>query len=216
MEKKENKILFWRNSFIFGVVIYVLLGIYMVMFFGRFSLSIANKLSANTAMVLIGLSFALSGIGYFFHFNKYFRYRKYIGVIGFYYILTHGLISLFFLPKIFPFPAYYLNERNLFPFIYALFSLLILLMMAIISNKRFSEKIEGKIWRRLLRTGYVAYVLGMMHFGLKKYNSWLSWFRDMNTLPPLNMLIFFFAILVIGLRLALFLSQRKKKHAQTF
>lgn len=196
----------WRNSFIFSIFLFIILSFYTYLNWNNYNLFIANKTFADTAMFLIGISFMFSGLGHFFNYNKYFVYRKYIGIMGFFYAFMHGIISLFLLPKIFPFPTYYLRSNNIIPFLFAFFSLVILLMMAIISNKYFIKKLGGQTWRILLRTGYIAFVFAIIHFGLKKYNSWFAWLSNMNRLPPLNFIVVFFGIFVIGLRIALHIS----------
>ena len=196
----------WRNSFIFSFFVYLLLSIYVYFNWNNYNLYISNKTFADTAMILIGTSFMFSGLGHFFNFNRFFIYRKYIGIMGFFYALMHGITSLFLLPELFPFPEYYLRSNNITAFLFALISLLILLMMAVISNKFAIQKLGGKLWRYLLRTGYVAYIFAILHFGIKKYNTWSAWFYHMNGLPPLNLIVLFFGIFVIGLRLALQIS----------
>ncbi len=196
----------WRNSFIFSIFVYIVLSLYVYLNWNNYNLYISNKTFADTAMVLIGASFMFSGLGHFFSFNRFFVYRKYLGIMGFFYALIHSITSLFLLPKLFPFPIYYLRSNNLVAFLFALFSLLILLMMAMISNKFAIHKLGGQLWRNLLRTGYIAYIFAIFHFGIKKFSVWSAWFSNMGRLPPLNLIIFFFGIVVIGLRIALHVS----------
>ena len=106
----------WRNSFVFSVFVYIVLSLYAYLNWNNYNLYISNKTLADTAMVLIGTSFMFSGLGHFFSFNRFFMYRKYIGIIGFFYALIHSITSLFLLPNLFPFPTYYLRSNICFIF----------------------------------------------------------------------------------------------------
>ena len=108
----------WRNSFIFSVFVYIVLSLYVYLNWNNYNLYISNKTFADTAMVLIGTSFMFSGLGHFFSFNRFFVYRKYIGIMGFFYALAHGITSLFLLPNLFPFPTYYLRSNNIVAFLF--------------------------------------------------------------------------------------------------
>lgn len=191
----------------------------------------ANKASANTAMILIGLSFALSGLCYFWNFiDTKIVYRKYLGLAGFAFGLAHAVMSLIYYLVMKPrgyesSPLYVLDHvwdyggfviSNLYAFALAVIALLIFAMMTAISNQYAIHELGGVWWRRLLRVGYVAYILATLHFLIKNIPEWQVMFATPEPeLPPLNFMIFLLVCGVIGLRLALGYSLWKKSRATT-
>jgi DMSO/TMAO reductase YedYZ heme-binding membrane subunit len=189
----------------------------------------ANKAAADTAMILIGLSFALSGLCYFWNVvDTKIVYRKYLGLAGFAFCLGHAVMSLIFYLYLKPRgyesnPIFILDHQwdfgsfvvsNLYAFISAVIALVIFAMMAAISNQYAIVELGGVWWRRLLRVGYIAYVFTALHFLIKNIPEWMIFFRaDTVTPPPLNFCIFLLVCGVIGLRLALWYSLRKKTRA---
>lgn len=189
----------------------------------------ANKASADTAMILIGLSFALSGLCYFWNFiDTKIVYRKYLGLAGFAFGLAHAVMSLFYYLVMKPrgyesSPLYVLDHEwdygtfvisNLYAFALAVIALLTFAMMAAISNQYAIHELGGLWWRRLLRVGYVAYICATLHFLIKNVPEWQVMFATpQSELPPLNFMIFLLVCGVIGLRLALWYSLWKKSRA---
>lgn len=185
-----------------------------------------NKTLADSAMILIGLSFALSGLCYFWNFvDTKIIYRKYLGLMGFALALTHGVMSLVFYllwkPRGYETnPIFILGHQweygsvvisNLYAFGAALVALFIFSMMAAISNQYAIHELGGLWWRRLLRVGYLAYVLATLHFLIKNLPEWYILLTGSGPeLPPLNLIVFLFVCGVIGIRLALWYSLWKK------
>lgn len=202
---------FWIKSLIFGLIILGMCLGYHNLRAGSIGLRIFNQALADAGMFLIALSMAMSGLTYFWDFlDKYLNYRKYLGLIGFWFIVVHGYISAFGLPQLFKFPGYYLETNNIIPFLFALGSFITLIVMAIISDRHIMVKIGGTLWRKILRFGYIAIIFGILHFGLKKYTSWTYWFQQEATLiPPLSLIVTIFAVWVIILRIALWWDLRK-------
>lgn len=205
--KIESK--FWRKTLLFSTIIFIAGSLYLFLRRGSYDLHIANKVLAVTALVLIGFSLVLSAICYFWDFaDKQIIYRKYLGITGFAFASVHTIISLFFLPTHFSFPTHFLDDW--LPFLAGLVALIILTYMASISNNQAIKKLGGKTWRKLMRiTGYTALILTITHLTLLKYPGWLRWLRKINKLPPLSLIAFIFAISVLLLRLALWLSKKK-------
>lgn len=161
---------------------------------------------AQTAFLLIGLSMVLSSICYFWNFaDTKIIYRKYLGLSGFAFALTHGIIALWFLPGV-SFLDYF-KQNNIMPFTFGVLALFIYSMMALISNKYAITKLGGNFWRLLLRLGYLAYAYTIIHFALRSSSQWMQWVASPRSLPPMSLLLFLFGLGVIILRLALFLSQ---------
>ena len=209
---QESKL--WFDVAIYSLFLFVVISLYYFASRGNYDTRIANRVIADISMLLIGLSMMLSSVCYFWNFaDKYIIYRKHLGIAGFAYAMAHSLLSLFFMPKVFPFPEYYLSERNIFPFICALISLIIFTVMTIISNKFAIHELGGSLWRKLLRVGYIAYALAIIHFGLKGAPYWWSWLigKSENIVPSFSMYIFLFGCIVIYLRIKLFIATRHKK-----
>lgn len=189
----------------------------------------ANKAAADTAMILIGLSFALSSLCYFWDLvDTKIVYRKYLGLAGFAFGLGHAAMSLVFYLYLKPRgyetnPIFILDHQwdfgsfvisNLYAFASAVIALLIFAMMAVISNQYAIVELGGVWWRRLLRVGYLAYIFATLHFLIKNIPEWKAMFTaGIITPPPLNFAIFLLVCTVITLRLALWYSLRKKGRA---
>ena len=189
----------------------------------------ANKALADGAMILIGLSFMLSGLCYFWDlFDTKIVYRKYIGLAGFAFALGHAVMSLVFYLYLKPrgyetSPIFILDYQwdfgsflisNLYAFASALVALIIFSMMAAISNRYAVSELGGLWWRRLLQLGYLGYIFATLHFLIKNMPEWRAMLMSpQQTLPPLNFWIFLLVCGVIGLRLALWRSLRKHKQA---
>lgn len=186
----------------------------------------ANKAAADTAMILIGLSFALSGLCYFWDIvDTKIVYRKYLGLAGFSFGLGHAVMSLIFYLYLKPrgyenSPIFILDHQwdfgsfvisNLYAFACAVVALIIFAMMAAISNQYAIVELGGVWWRRLLRIGYVAYIFATFHFLIKNIPDWrMMMLSSEFELPPLNFWIFVLVCGVVGLRLALWYVLHKK------
>jgi len=224
MKRLNDAILkLWINSVVFGVVFFSFFWIYLwlsergvgVVYF-------ANQALAETAMVLIGMSFALSGVAYFWpRWAFLVVYRKYLGLTGFWFALFHGMYSFanYFLVDLrgIRFDASYvwvmgsLRISNWWPLGLGVGALLILIMMAVVSNKWAVERLGGRRWRYLLRVGYAAYVMAVFHIVIKRWGMWQFWWMDWGSFwPPLSLLTTAFAVSVIGLRVCLQISIWKK------
>ena len=203
----------WFNTFVFSGGVFGLGSLYLFARRGEFDLYIANKVFATTALVLIGLSFALSGLCYFWDFiDTKIVYRKVLGLVGFYYSLVHIFVSLFLLPNKFPLPSWVFGHIP--TVVFATLGLIIFIVMAVVSNDDVMHELGSKKWRQTLRAGYLAYIFIIIHFALLKYNTWIAWFNTGKPfLPPLSLLEMIFAVLVIGLRIALEISIRRRKAA---
>lgn len=212
----------WVNSLVIGGLTFSFTLWYIIVTSDTSSfLRILNQAAAETSIILISLSFAMSSVVYFWDFaDHYLLYRKYWGLIGFYFALYHGIYTLYrMIPraggisKLFEWPVLGLSGDDLLAFIFALISLFILAVMAAISNVWATKILGGRLWRFLLRAGYLALLLGGLHSGLKTYENWQEWFQTYDPiLPPLSLLTSLLIIAVFLLRLLLQLSINKKKH----
>ena len=206
----------WKDTIIYSIFIFIVVSLYYFVQRGQYNFIIANRVSGDVGILLIGLSFALSGICYYWNFADHFiMYRKQLGVVGFSYAVIHSLISLFFLPEAKPILLYYLQSENLLEFTSAVVAIGIYTGMVIVSTKYVVHQIGGTMWRKLLRVGYIAFALSIFHFGIQSYPYWLNWLIGNSTtlFPSFGLIIFVFGIAVIVLRIFLWISLSHKKTA---
>lgn len=207
--------LLWHylRTVFFSFVVFSLAGLYIYAQTGVYELRQLNRAFGDTGMILIGFSLILSSLAFFWDFaDGYVSYRKDLGLIGFAYVSFHVVISLFGLPALFTFPAYYLAAANIIPFLCALISFIIYGLMASVSNQAAIRILGGKNWRYVLRAGFVAYIFSMLHYGLKSYPQWLDWFGVHNTiLPPLSLWVTIFGSAVIIYRVILWMALVEKE-----
>ncbi|MFZ1721031.1 MAG: hypothetical protein WAU07_00845 [Microgenomates group bacterium] len=205
--QKSPKISSFRlyfNTTVFGLVVFA--------FFYAYNASLGipsllNKAVADAAVILIGLSMMLSGLCYFWNFvDTKIIYRKYLGLIGFAFVIVHMLLSLSAFNKLVD-PAAWQSGAVL-PVIEASVATAIFTIMALISNAYAATELGGVVWRRILRTGYIALIFALMHVVLLKIDRWVTWWTEGVSRPPAGSLIVsVFIILVLVLRLALWVSQ---------
>src|SRR3989338_7361096 len=94
--QKKPSVRLWFYTLIFGFVTYVLIVIYFYIPMGFWDMYLLNRAAAINAFFLIGISFALSGLSYFFSpFKKLLMYRRDIGLFGFVFAFIHGTFSLY-------------------------------------------------------------------------------------------------------------------------
>lgn len=162
----------------------------------RYSLYLANRALADTAIILITLSFALSGIAFFWKkATKFLPYRRELGVVGF----------------VFPFPDYFLSMP--LPFVFSTITVLIYTTMVIVSNFGVPAKIGGIMWRRLLRVGYIGVLFTIFHFGIQQFGSWKFWLQQpFDSPPPSSFIMLIVSIATLLLRIVLIIALPKKPH----
>lgn len=199
----------WVLSACFALFIFDIFFFYVFIASGPFTLLSTSNVIAATAAIMIGSSFALSGLCYYFTIlDRYIFYRKYLGLIGFWLALLYSTMLLFVNPERY-FYGFFENIGSL-DFILGLSAMTIFTMMALISNKWAMLKIGPKNWRRLLRLGYLAYgMLVIRAFDLEK-DMWTQWLQMPGGLPPVRLVISLFAVLIILLRISLIFSKHFK------
>lgn len=199
----------WIKATLFSCILLIFTTLYTYLFYNEFSPYILNKIFANTSVVLIALSMGLASISQFFpYYKKYIKYRKHLGLLGFYCVLLHGA-AILLMTKRFPFPDYFLQPQSILPFLFAVLSTGILTVMALISRNRIRQTIHPKTWRKLLRLGHIALIFGLLHFGLKSHKLWIAWIATLQPmLPPPSLLAFILGVIIITVRIAM---QKNKK-----
>ena len=236
VSKPHPFIKLWINSIVTGGLIFAFLTWYQILSSNETNpWYLANQAAAQTGILLMTVSFAMSGIVYFWDFaDHYLLYRKYWGLVGFGFALVHGLYSftnymlaqyqicIDFIPlnagcintgafdlflnwKIFGFTI-----NNFIAFTFGLTALLIFTFMAAISNSWATRKL-GKYWRWCLRLGYLALIFGALHAGIKRAAVWQYWLTHFEPfLPPLSLLTSILIIFTLLLRIILQISLIRK------
>lgn len=215
-----------KNLELYNITIFVAIGLFV--FFTGYSFLFAfikldsdplrelNRILSLVGTLLIAFSMIISGITYFTNFaDKTLLVRKHLGIVGFWFILIHGVFSLFLLPNFFPFPDYYFASKNIISFLCALTSTILLIIMAFITNTWAMKKIGPKIWRLMLRYfGYTALILSLYHFGVKGWPYWTTWIQNLFSSPSAPnpaLIVFGIGIVTIVLRFVLLFAITIKK-----
>lgn len=207
----ERKLLI--HSHIFGILLILLIGVVIYLQRGEYSLRYFNHTIAWVSVVMIGLSFALSGICYFWNFaDTKIIYRKHIGIVGFFYALLHGTLTVYLLSLRTNLLEYFTSPDHFWPFFFGFSALLYFGFMYAISNQYAAHELGGKKWRMLLRLGYIAFIAAMIHFVSLRLPLWGEWWSTGDYFaPPISLILSLGSVFVIVLRLILALRVHLKK-----
>src|SRR3989344_3124005 len=171
-----------------------------------------HKLWLNSWWVSF-IVFALSGFSYYFNFldNK-LGYRKYLGVVGFFYALAHALTLVVIYPDKYGWGLVSrLSETEV---ILGLVAMTIYLGMIVISNvKVINQALGTKHWRQGLRFGYLAMILLAIRAYIMESDLWFTWLETHQTLPPSSLVMSFISIWVIILRGSMIVSMQVRARA---
>jgi DMSO/TMAO reductase YedYZ heme-binding membrane subunit len=208
-----SEVMLLERSLLASFLVYATMFAYKYMEVGVVSLRAVNLAAAWTSVILISLSFALSGLCYFWNFaDRYILYRKHIGLVGFGYGMIHVLLTLFVLSKRYNLVTYFLSEDHFLPFLYGVAAVAIFTMMTAISNRFAVHELGTRLWRAMLRMGYIGLLFVLLHFAFLGIDKWTAWFTgDLMALPPLGIILSVTTIGVFVLRIALEYSVRKKR-----
>lgn len=169
-----------------------------------------NKAVADTAVILIGMSMLLSGICYFWNFlDTKIIYRKHLGLMGFAFAVVHLLLSWGAFLNLLKIETW--QQQKFWAPLTGLIALTIFTIMALVSNKFSALKLGGKVWRGILRTGYIALLFVFAHVVILKAMRWEAWAKGgFKSLPSTSLLVSIFILLVLLMRIALWASLKKK------
>ncbi|MAH03631.1 hypothetical protein CMI39_02480 [Candidatus Pacearchaeota archaeon] len=175
-------------------------------------LFLANKAVAISAVFLIGISFLLGSLAKFFTFFKEkVKYRKEIGLLGFFFALIHIVIVYFFLQDKFPRTWFIENPIAV---VFGILSLITLVIVAFISNNYLMKKLSYKKWIFIQRLAYLAFILAALHIlFLGKIPGWINWVKTLEPLfPPGTLVTISFIIIVLLIRISvIFLDKKERK-----
>ena len=211
-KKKSTLVLaqLWIHSFLFGIILFLLLSFYAYIQSAEYKLLEFSQAIATTAGIMISSSLGLSSFCYYFNvLDSKIKYRKYLGLIGFWLALLYSIL----LPVLDPDRYWYGLSTNFFTadILLGITAVGILAFMAVISNKKMMQAMGVELWRKALRLGYVAIFLLVVRAGILESDSWMAWITSLDTLPPLRLLLSIYAVLVILMRISLEFSKKNKR-----
>ncbi len=168
----------YGTALLVAAPLFTVLSIYLFYRRGYYDLFIANKIFAGVAAVMLGIVLIIGPLSRLFNkFDHYLQYRKELGIIAFLLAFVHAIASLFLLPTHFPLIRYV--TTGLWPFVFGLASLFVLLFILIISNAWGRRALGGARWWRIQNWGVrIAFVLLALHVGIMKFPSWVSWYQE--------------------------------------
>ncbi|MDP2927031.1 MAG: ferric reductase-like transmembrane domain-containing protein [bacterium] len=160
-----------------AAVLFAILSVYLFFRRGYYDLYIANKVFAGVAAVLLGIVLLIGPLSRFFSFpDRYVQYRKELGIAAFFLALTHGIVSLFFLPSKFPLSGS-LGTLN-WPFVFGLAATIVLVVIFFISNDRAMAAIGRERWWQWQYWGVrLAFILILLHVFIMKWGGWVKWYK---------------------------------------
>lgn len=199
---RRNPVLaLWTHSLFAAFGLYAVFLLYASLLTGSLSFLSAVMAFAGTAAILIGTSFALSGICYFFNFaDSKIVYRKYLGVVGYASALTYSILLIFLEPEryMYGWPGELLKPDVLL----GLTAMSIFTLMALVSNNTAIKLLGPHVWREILHLGYLGYGLLVIRAVYLDHAAWAAWFTAPTPLPPFRLTLSLFACSVILLRAA--------------
>lgn len=197
----------YLHTTIFGAVVFVAFYLYLTWLDIP---SPVNKAVADAGIFLMGWSMLLSGVCYFWNtLDKMISYRKYLGLVGFAFATAHLVLSWSAFLNLFSIQTWQ-NGRMLAPFAGTV-AFVIFTIMALISNTTMAKKLGGKVWKSILRTGYIAVIFVAVHVIALRFGRWTSWVQEGFPTPPsLSLVISLFIVIVLGMRVALWIALKRK------
>lgn len=201
----------WRASFQLGGAVFFACLIYVFLYYGNLSIVALSAAIGGAAAFMIGISYAMSGVGYYFDFlDAKVAYRKYYGLVGLLGAFIYAYTLCFVNPGRYFFG--FLYNLGTLDFILGILAMGILVFMVIISTPEGIKTIGAENWRLGLRTGYLASALFVTRATIVFRHEWTEWLRHGHWyLPPLMLIATVFTILVILLRGSIFVVEEIKK-----
>lgn len=205
----------WLETSYIAFSLYVLFVVATYFLDGTWALLTFSKALGGTAAVCIAVSFALSGFCYYFDFlDQKLVYRKYFGLLGYWFALLYSLSLLLVNPERYFFG--FLKNFFTADFILGLTAMAIFTFMAFISNAWAMKALGPQNWRRALRAGYFGWFLLVVRAYLLEKELWTHWIKNLDGFPPPRLLLSLMAGGVIVLRLSIEISKLFKKSSVSF
>ncbi len=203
---------YWRRTFAATLLVFVYALSYTLLYSSNFSILPVVTAIALTGGLLIGLSFALSGICFYTNiFDKTIIYRKYFGLVGYYLALLYSVLLIFIYPDLYgPGLLFRWYEPEV---LLGLLAMTILSLMTISSNVKVIRMLGSKRWHLIMSMGYVAYALLICRAIVLEHEIWLGWLLHPGGLPPPRLMLSTYALVVILLRLSIPIAKQLRKRA---
>lgn len=203
---REISLKYWKNSFYWSVLFFLLWGGYFYFYFHTYTFgSFVGSLEA-VAAVMIAISYALGTFTYYTDvLDRYLTYRKYFGLVGYCYLVLYFLLWVLAKPEDYLFAP--LAGHPPLDFLLLVAVLLILSGLAVIGNDQQLIRKHPKLWRNLLRFGYVIYAFWIPRSYLLDRSSWLAWHSACTLewnwqLPPPSLVFTTLGLCVVLFRLS--------------
>jgi DMSO/TMAO reductase YedYZ heme-binding membrane subunit len=202
---------FWHTAWFLGFGLYLVALLYVYGADRALSSVSLSKALAATGGLLIGFSFALSGFAYYFNFlDTKVAYRKYLGLVGFWFAFIYAL-SLFLVDPDKYFFGFFANLLTA-DVLLGLGAMGILTFMALISRTKAMQWLGPQRWRKCLRLGYLAYALLVVRAVVVEWDVWTAWAENpAGRLPPPRLILSIFAVAVLLFRGSMLVSQYLRK-----
>lgn len=147
----------------------------------RFSLFFLNKTVAETAVVLISLSYLLGPVCLLSaKLAKFLGYRRFFGIAGFAFVVIHIILSLFQWTGRFPWSWYVDRKIGITAAVVATF---IFAALALTSKNSIIAAMHSSRWKALQRTGYIALLLTLLHIYFASSRRWGQWWAGDVDMP---------------------------------
>lgn len=202
--------MYWSRTMFLSLLLLVVLSIYRYLFDASFSILGMSETLAACSGFLFGFTFLLGPLTHYKRLPKrHLRYRMYLGLSAYGFALLYSL-SFFMLNKdvlLSGFPQSLLEIDH----ILGLLAMAIFTIMALLSNARLKKAIVWAKWKRIMRTGYVAYSCLILRAVIVEGDRWWNWITHAQDLPPMRMLLAIFASGVILARLSMWATTLKYK-----
>jgi len=200
----------WGKTLELSLMIFIVFVAFTYILDGSLALLTFSKSLAGTAAILIGASFALSGFCYYFDFlDSKIGYRKYLGLMGFWFAFAYSISLLIVNPNRYLF-GFFDNFFSL-DYMLGLIAMAVFAFMAVISNAVAMKRLGPQNWRRAMRLGYGAWLLLAIRAYFLEGDVWFDWLQSFDSFPPSRLLLSIFVIAVLVFRLSVEVSKRIHK-----
>lgn len=200
----------WKNSLWVSFFTLLFFTGYVFLLEGLLSLLSWSKVIAGTSGFLLAYSLSLSTLGYYFNFlDSKVIYRKYLGLMGYYFALLYSVMLLFVSPDRY-FYGFFENFWSA-DFVLGLTAMAIFTVMAFISNNQALKLLGPGRWRAILRLGYLAFFLLVLRAIILEGDLWHAWIRGGEGLPPVRLVLSVVAMFVIFTHYSVYFSEWFKR-----
>ncbi|HLC67833.1 MAG TPA: ferric reductase-like transmembrane domain-containing protein [archaeon] len=185
---------------LFPIALFLLTLVYFVVVRARpFDPGTFNNSFAIAATFIIGICFITGPLSRLKpHFVHLLKYRKPLGLWGFAFAAIHaGAALILNLDTI-------TSAENIISTISAVIAFVIFLAMALTSRVKYIKSMGYEKWKKLQRTGYIAFFFVLLHFTLINNMAFVN--------RQIGQLLFAFALFVLLLRMLVILLGKREAY----